>query len=79
MMAFRNPVNGYQETADNPWLGALCFGPFYFMIKGVWTHAILGAVLALASGGLSWLFVYPFCANGIVKRHYLRKGWTQVQ
>ena len=29
---------------------------------------------AIVTGGLSWL-VYPFFAKGIMRTHYLRKGW----
>src|SRR5208337_327025 len=42
-MRFRNPSNGYTEKVSMfVWLWVLLFGGFYFIVKGVWTHAIAG-------------------------------------
>jgi hypothetical protein len=76
-MTFRNPANGYEEQYDQAWLWCLLFGGFYFAAKGIWTHAVVGLGLAVMTVGLSW-FVYPFFAEQIVRRHYLRRGWTLV-
>ena len=77
-MRFQNPANNYIEEASAPWLWTLLFGGFYFMAKGVWTHAIIGILLAIITAGVSW-FIYPFFAGGIIRNHYLKKGWTQLQ
>ena len=72
--SFRNPTNNYVENFSLAWLWCLLFGSFYFAFRGVWMHAILSAVLAIVTGGLSWLF-YPFFARRILINHYLREGW----
>jgi hypothetical protein len=55
----------------------LLFGPFYFAIKGIWSHAIISFVLACATVGISWL-IYPFWAKRIVEASYLRRGWQRA-
>jgi Flp pilus assembly protein TadB len=52
---FRNPANGYEEDVTLAWLWCLLFGCLYFAIKGVWAHALISAVIALFTLGLSWL------------------------
>ena len=52
----------------------MLFGCIYFAAKGVWTHAVAGLILAIATGGISWV-IYPFFAGKIMRTHYLRKGW----
>jgi len=75
---FKNPSNGYiEEVSRDAWLWVLLFGCVYFAIKGVWTHAIAGFLLAICTCGTSWL-IYPLFAADIMKRHYLRKGWVQI-
>jgi hypothetical protein len=76
-MKFRNPTNGYEETAYAPALWCLLFGTLYFAAKGIWGHAFISLVLACCTGGLSWL-IYPFAARGIVEGHYLRRGWQKI-
>jgi hypothetical protein len=61
---------------------------FYFIVKGIWVHAIVIALLwfaflgSLGPGGIVvMLFVwigYAAAANGIVRKAYLRKGWNEV-
>ena len=77
MIAFRNPVNGYIEKVDHPGLWCLLFGCFYFAAKGVWLHAVMAAILAFMTVGISWL-VYPFFASKIIETYYLRLGWEKV-
>lgn len=48
------------------------------MARGVWTHAVVGFLLAIFTWGLSW-FIYPFCANRIMRTHYLRRGWLEFR
>ena len=74
---FQNPSNGYEEKVSYVGLFCLLFGFLYFVVKGIWTHALLGLVLAGMTCGISWL-IYPFFARGIVERYYLRRGWVPV-
>lgn len=119
-MRFQNPVNDYVESASAPFLWAFLFGPFYFVLKGIWRHAVLyfavntilfflaailfsGSVLmitAMMEIGRSFgatpdeassiiliviatslfgpFLFYPFFASGIIRRHFLRQGWTEI-
>lgn len=76
-MRFRNPANGYEESAHVPFLWCLLFGVFYFAVKGIWRHAFISFFCALFTLCLSWL-VYPFFARGIVISSYGRRGWDRV-
>jgi hypothetical protein len=76
-MQFKNSSNGYVETASVPWLWTLLFGAFYFAVKGIWTHCIVSLIIGILTCGLSWL-VYPFFANSIVRNHYLKNGWIEL-
>ena len=60
-----------------PELWCLLFGCIYFAAKGIWTHAVAAFLLAIFTLGLSWL-IYPLFARQIVRTHYLRRGWQQV-
>lgn len=40
-------------------------------------HAGVSGVLALVTAGIAWL-IYPSFARGIMRTHYLRKGWEEV-
>lgn len=77
-MIFKNKENDYVEEASAPWLWVLVFGMFYFMFKGIWSHAVIGFILGFMTFGVSWL-IYPFFANGIVRKHYLHKGWVELK
>jgi ribosomal protein L37E len=76
-LRFQNPTNGHIEEIRNPGLWSFLFGFFYFAVHGIWTHAVAGLLLGVPTIGLSWL-IYPFYAEGIVRRHYLKLGWTDV-
>ncbi|MDP3013051.1 MAG: hypothetical protein Q8M92_02330 [Candidatus Subteraquimicrobiales bacterium] len=76
-MKFQNPTNGYIEEVSSPGLWTFLCGFLYFAVKGVWTHAIAGLVLAIFTWGISWL-IYPFFASSIMRTHYLRKGWVEI-
>lgn len=76
-MKFKNPTNGYVEEVSSPGLWVLLFGFIYFAVKGVWTHAVAGLVLACFTFGISWL-IYPFFASDIMRKHYLKQGWAEV-
>lgn len=76
---FKNPTNGYVEkgTTGWSWLWALLFGPFYFVYKGVWGHALINFFLGPMTLGIVWI-VYAFFAAGIVRKNYRQRGWIQV-
>lgn len=76
-MKFKNTANGYVEEVSAPGLWVFLFGFFYFAIKGVWTHVVASFLLAICALGISWL-VYPFLAKGIMRKHYLAKGWAEL-
>ena len=76
--SFKHPVNGYIKTVTiDVWIFAALFGAFYFAYKGVWSHALISLVLAILTGGISHL-IYCWFARGILKEHYLTKGWTEI-
>lgn len=79
-MIFENPENDYQKTVSTPlsWLWCLLFNWIFFLSKGIYKHAILGFVLAFITFGISW-FIYPFFVYGIIRNHYLDKGWKCIQ
>ncbi len=78
-MIFRNQQNGYEEEVSSiVFLWVLLFGGIYFAVKGVWAHAVVGLVLAFFTYGISWLR-YPFFASSIMRRHYLKQGWVEVE
>lgn len=77
-MKFKNTINNYTEESSAPFLWCLIFGGLYFAYKGIWSHAVIGLVLAIPTVGVSWL-LYPFFAKEIVRKHYLSKGWVPVR
>ena len=72
---YTNPVNDYMESfgSVSAFFATLIFGPFYFLYRKVWVHAIISALLADPTDGLSWV-IYPFFIKGILRKHYLSKG-----
>lgn len=52
-MLFQNPSNDYVEKVAGglSWLWAFLFGPVYWVVKGVWTHALI------------CFLVWPFARN----------------
>lgn len=77
VMRFKHPTTDYVETIESPWVWVLIGGSIYFIIKGIWTHAVASMFLALVTCGLSW-FIYPIFARDIVRAHYLKQGWTEL-
>ena len=88
---FRNPENNDLKTIFFPRVWALLFGPFYFLIHGIWRHVIIYVALTtffayateMDSEALFFYWflihtIYALCAYGIVKRHYRRKGWERL-
>ena len=78
-MLFKNPQNDYiEDSASNlSWLWVLLFGPLYWIVRGVWRHAIAHLILALITVFIAH-FIYPFFTYSILRKHYLKKGWVQV-
>jgi hypothetical protein len=79
-MLFKNPQNSYIEEASSSlsWLWVLLFGPFYWIVRGIWKHAVLSFLLALFTFGISHL-IYPFFTYSILKAHYLKNGWIPLE
>jgi len=76
---FKNPANGHIETVyGDVWIVVLLFGCFYFIAKGIWTHAVIGFLAALLTCGVSWL-IYPAFAEQALLSHYRRLGWIEVK
>lgn len=78
-MTYINQANGHRETVGTlgPVIWTLLFGPLYFMVRGVWSHAVLSIIIGIITVGLSW-FIYPFFAPGIVRKNYLSRGWKEA-
>lgn len=72
---FRNTSNGYEEEVGTPWIWCVLFGCIYFAVRGIWTHAVAAMLLALLTGGFSWL-IYPLFARRTVQTHHLRRSWV---
>lgn len=77
---FENPSNNYREYGSGglAFLFTLLFGCFFFAIKGIWSHFFISLILAIVTVGISWL-IYPFFVSGIIKKHYLKKGWIEIE
>ena len=82
-MEFQHPTSDYTETCSSPWLWTLLFGFFYFAVKGVWRHALISIVACVITAPtvIGPLFVwigYTIAAKDVVRKSYLRKGWTEI-
>jgi hypothetical protein len=74
-----HPVNRSEEQT---WEGfswpAFFFGPIWLLIKGLWGHALIYLLVAMATVGYGvvvlW-FVYGFIGNGLHKSLLLKKGY----
>ena len=76
-LIFRHPKTKQIVNITQVPSWVLLFGFFYFAVKGIWTHAVASALLAIVTAGISWL-VYPFFAKQIVRNHLLITGWEAV-
>ncbi len=78
-MQFKNPSNNYPEEVSSKisWLWCLLFGPIYWIYKGIWRHAIIHLILAIITAGGASL-VYPFFTYKIIRNHFNRIGWVNV-
>ncbi len=76
---FRHPVNSHVETVPRfAWLWTSLFGTLYFIVRGVWTHAVISFILAWITWGTSNL-IYSFFARGIVVANYRKRGWIEIE
>ena len=75
MATYINPVNGYKGHNNLAFLWCLLFGTFYFLLKGIYKHAIISLIASVCTFGFAWL-IYPFFAPSIVENFYLEKGFT---
>lgn len=86
---FKNPVNGYTEKVSGlSILWALLFGWFYFLIVGLWPHALIEIAVAVTLGVMTggpgallalpiWI-VYAFFTPKLLATKYKRAGWVEV-
>lgn len=79
-MKFKNPSNGYVEIVSGKlsWLWVFLLGPIYWLVKGVWKHALLHIILASITIGVAHL-IYPFFTYSILRKHYNSIGWKIVE
>lgn len=78
-MEFQHPDSDYTEKSASffSWLWVLLFGPLYWVIRGVWRHAVAHLILVVITAGIAH-FVYPFFTYAILEKHYLKQGWTKL-
>lgn len=77
---YRNPRTGTVETAHAPvtsFILCLLFGPFYFLFKANYIHAIICFGVAWFTHGFS-IVVYPFFVKKINTDFYEQKGWVRL-
>lgn len=77
MTRYMQPTSRRVEDTGLSFLWCLLFGPLWMALRGIWGHFVVSLVLALMTGGISWLF-YPFLAHGILCRSYERRGWRRI-
>jgi len=72
-MTITNPQKNYSESISyfGTFICTLLFGALYFTYKGIWTHFVVGVILAVATYGLSWL-IYPFLSYSILKKLHFK-------
>ena len=77
---YENPSNGYRRefSQGSVMLCTLVFGFFYFILEGVWKHAVIALFAAVLTFGVSWL-VYPLFAYQAIRSHYLERGWKEIE
>ena len=78
-MEFKNFQNNYVEKVSSPlsWLWVFLLGPIYWVAQGIWRHAVVHLVLAIITVCLSHI-IYTFFNYSIIKKHYFKQGWIEV-
>ncbi|WP_025661758.1 hypothetical protein [Rhizobium sp. IBUN] len=82
MVTYVNSHNGHRRKLGKftPFLGALFFGPVYFLAKGVWPAFLIMATV-YAPLVQVWPFllfiqlIVAFFAAVIVRRHHISRGF----
>lgn len=76
-VVFQHPKTGQKIDITQAWAWTLLFGFLYFIVRGIWRHAVIGLALAIITAGISWL-IYPFFAKQIVRNHLLLSDWQPI-
>lgn len=72
-----NPRNGYRKTLRNPGAKVLFTGCLYFLAHSMWSKAVVGAFVGVATLGIGWLYI-GWKAEDYIKDHYRSQGWRVV-
>ena len=85
MPTFRNPANGYEETAGGVFgfIAVLLLGPLGLLGQGLIGQAIVLVLLDFVSLPfpqliLVWQFLAACTVASTVRQKYLRKGWHEA-
>lgn len=76
-MRFINPHSKLVIEIKHPKLWTLLLGSFYFAKHRVWNHALISAILAVVTGGISCI-IYAFYGEKIIRNTYLASGWLEL-
>lgn len=74
---FTNPKTGQTVSIEYAGVWTFLFGPLYLTLRGAYAHAIVSALVAIVTVGVSWL-IYPFFGQTIVRRTLLERGWKPL-
>jgi hypothetical protein len=75
---FKNPHNGQMREAPVGFSWTLLiFGCFLAMFRSDWKWAVIMFIIAILTGGLSWLF-FPFVYNKIYIKELIKQGYKVV-
>jgi hypothetical protein len=66
----------HKYMAKDSFFGALFFGPFYFLFKGMLAWFLIACFLNAITFGFAWIFVAAF-APMIRKNHLLNQGLVE--
>ena len=73
-MEYRHSETKDVVSCNYCFLWTLLIGPFYFLIKENYKHAVLSFLVACVTFGVSWL-VYPFFAKEVMTNFLRKKGY----
>ena len=72
MMIFDTKANKtFQKSTNIVYLSLLLSGSFYFAIKGLWSHALVYAVLAVITLGITWLIFLLFAPE--IRKQFIQR------
>jgi hypothetical protein len=82
MTTFRNPANGYEEDVTlGSFVGALLFGLLWFMVNGLWSHALIQFVLVIiciAFPPLTMVMFFVWIGYAIVAKELLSNKYRKM-